>query len=81
MSGSSITDSAFLPSRLAQPGLSRLFFRPIKRLAFWSAVVLPFMHLSLLATGLDSQSKTLAFVALVAANVVALYLGHPYGRE
>jgi hypothetical protein len=50
---------------------------PIKRLAFWTAIVLPFLHLSLLATGLDSRSKVLAFSALVGLNVCALVVGQP----
>jgi hypothetical protein len=58
-----------------------LIARPIKLFAFWAAIVLPFMHLSLLATGLNSQSMTAAFVGLVALNVCTLWIGHPYGRE
>lgn len=81
MSGSSLTDTGALRGRVASPSLSRLVVRPVKRLAFWGAVVLPFMHLSLLATGLDSGSKTLAFIVLLMLNVVALYVGHPHGRD
>jgi hypothetical protein len=39
------------------------------------------MHLSLLATGLDTRSMTAAFIALVVLNVCTLWIGHPYGRE
>jgi hypothetical protein len=35
----------------------------------------------LLATGLSSQSTTMAFVGLLALNVVALLLGHPHSRN
>lgn len=54
---------------------------PLKGVAFWSAVALPFLHLPLLAAGLDTQGRTMAFVVLLTLNVVALLLGHPYRRE
>ena len=54
---------------------------PLKGLAFWAAVALPFLHLPLLAAGLDTQGRTTAFVTLLTLNVVALLVGHPYGRE
>jgi hypothetical protein len=75
MSGSSITDPDVLFGDADGPGLSGLFVRPVRQLAFWAAVVLPFLHLPLLATGLQSQQTVIAFVALVAVNVVALVLG------
>lgn len=53
----------------------------LRALAFWSAVVLPFLHVPLLTTGLTSASERHAFLALLALNAVALYAGHPYGRE
>ena len=81
MSSSSLTDTTALLRAASPPSLSSLLFRPIKRLAFWSAIVLPFLHLSLLVGGLDSQSMTLAFITLLALNAVALYVGHPHGRE
>ena len=81
MSSSSLTSTLALPTSVSRLNVSRLFVRPIKRIAFWSAIVLPFMHLSLLATGLDSSSMVLAFVALLGLNVVALYLGQPYERD
>jgi len=46
--------------------------------AFWSAIVLPFLHLPLLATGLESASVTIAFVVLVALNVLAVVVGQSY---
>ncbi len=51
---------------------------PLKGLAFWTAIALPFLHLPLLASGLGSRSQTMAFVALLTLNVVALLVGHPY---
>ena len=81
MSNSSLSGTIALPGLASRLNVSRLVVRPIKRLAFWSAIVLPFMHLSLLAAGLESQSMTLAFIALLALNVVTLYVGHPHGRD
>ena len=81
MSSSSITDPRSLRNAVSGSSVARLIARPIKLLAFWAAIVLPFMHLSLLATGLDSRSMTVAFVGLVALNVCTLWIGHPHGRE
>lgn len=81
MSSPSITDPQFLREAVRGRSVPRLVARPVKVLAFWAAIVLPFLHLSLLATGLESRSMTLAFIGLVTVNVGALWLGHPYGRE
>lgn len=52
-----------------------------RRMAFWAAVALPFLHVPLLATGLDSPSVTLAFVGLLALNLLALLVGHRHERN
>jgi hypothetical protein len=54
---------------------------PVRALAFWSAVVLPFLHVPLLASGLTSTGELHAFVTLLALNAVALYAGHPHGHD
>lgn len=79
MSSSSITKPRSLVGTVDPAVLLGLVLSPIKRLAFWTAIVLPFLHLSLLATGLESQSTVLAFVALVALNVLTLVVGHRHG--
>jgi hypothetical protein len=79
MSSSSLTDTSALLGTVTRPSLRNLVIRPIKQLAFWSAIVLPFLHLSLLVNGLESESTTLAFVALLAVNVLAIYIGQPSG--
>lgn len=81
MSSSSITDPRSLRNAVSGLSVPGMFVRPVKLLSFWAAIVLPFMHLSLLATGLDSPSMTAAFIGLVALNICALYVGHPYGQE
>lgn len=54
---------------------------PIAGAAFWCAVVLPFVQLSLLVGGLDTQWTMTAFVLLFVANLLALVLGHQYQQE
>lgn len=79
MSTPSITD---LPSRPADDAsLVQALLWPIHRLAFWAAIVLPFLHLPLLVTGLETQTQTLAFGLLLACNVVALLVGQPAHAE
>jgi hypothetical protein len=55
-------------------------FEFIEGIAFWSAIVLPFIYLPLLATGLDSADKQLAFAVLVALNALMILLGHRHGQ-
>lgn len=55
---------------------------PITGAAFWAAVALPFLHVPLLLlTGLSTANTATAFVVLIALNVVALLVGHPYYRD
>ena len=42
---------------------------------FWLAVVLPFLALSLLASGVSTAGERQALAALVALNLLALYAG------
>ncbi|GAB3033817.1 hypothetical protein [Natronobiforma cellulositropha] len=51
---------------------------PVRVAGFWSAIVLPFLYVPLLATGLSSAAETLAFLGLLALNVLALYVGHSH---
>ncbi|GAB3678106.1 hypothetical protein [Halopiger thermotolerans] len=53
---------------------------PAQFLSFWVAIALPFVHLPLLAQGLGDPGVTLTFLALLAVNVLALYVGHGYNR-
>lgn len=48
---------------------------------FWAAVVLPFLHLPLLLTGLETSSEAVTFTALLALNFVALVVGHRHQRD
>ena len=70
--------------RVADLGVTRLAARlksPLQFLSFWGAIALPFAHLSLLAQGLESLTVMGLFVALLALNVVALYVGHGYKQS
>ena len=73
---SPLSDSRVLPR---SQHVTESVLRPVRFLGFWSAVALPFLHIPLLLTGLDGTPETLAFLALFAANVLALVLGHGHG--
>ena len=81
MSNSSINDARSSVGRVATSSLSRSLLRPLKGAAFWTAVALPFLHVPLLVTGLDSSTTLGAFVALLVLNVVALLVGHPHASD
>lgn len=51
----------------------------VRGLAFWTAVVLPFLYLPLLVGGLPGQ-EGLALGGLLVVNIVALVAGHDYAR-
>ena len=53
---------------------------PVRALAFWLAVVLPFAYLPLLAGGIGTEADLFTFAGLVAANAVALLVGHGHHR-
>ena len=78
MSSPPITDQLTAPADLSERSLVELFTGPLKRLAFYAAIVLPFLHLPLLATGLQSETVTIAFGTLLVLNVAALAVGHYY---
>lgn len=67
-----LTESGVLPS------LSRYstgLKAGVTGIAFWSAIILPFLHLPLLATGLDEPSVSIAFAVLLGLNVLAAVVG------
>ena len=53
---------------------------PIRFVAFWVAVALPFLSLPLLVGGLEG-SEPVVLGALLAVNVVALVVGHGYRAD
>jgi hypothetical protein len=60
------------------PTSSESLLVPIRGIAFWMAIALPFLYVPLLLSGLGSASVRTAFVALVACNAVALLVGHSH---
>ena len=54
--------------------------RPVRAAAFWLAVALPFAYLPMLVGGIGSETQLLTFLALLAANVLALLVGHDHQR-
>jgi hypothetical protein len=58
---------------------ARLVAAPLRFVGFWAAVALPFLYLPLLLSGLEGQ-ETLVFGLLLAANAVALVVGHGHRR-
>jgi len=54
---------------------------PVQAVAFWVAVILPFLYVPLLATGLGSPGTTEAFFGLLGANALALFIGNAHLRD
>lgn len=75
-----MSDSASGFPSLPRRGLEapRTLVSSVRATAFWIAVVLPFLYLPLLVTGLESGATTTAFVVLLVANVFALLVGHSH---
>jgi hypothetical protein len=76
-----ITELPTLPVDASDVSLTKVVTDPIARLSFWAAIALPFLHLPLLATGLEGETTTVAFVVLLALNVVTLVIGHYHGAD
>ena len=80
MSSSSVNELFALVND-AVPSVGQTLVAPIKGVAFWTAIALPFLYLPLLATGLQSSGVRTAFGVLVLANALTLLVGHSYARE
>lgn len=57
---------------------SAVAVRTARAVAFWAAIVLPFLHLPLLVTGLSTRAELVAFAVLLGCNVVAVRVGAGY---
>lgn len=53
----------------------------VHAIAFWTAIVLPFLHVPMLATGLESGSEVFTFLTLLALNALALLIGYPHNQR
>lgn len=58
--------------------ISPTLAKPIRRIGFWIAIVLPVVYVPFLVTGLSTASETVWFLGLLTVNLVALYVGHAY---
>lgn len=72
------TDSASSGKPFGAQSL-RLLELPVRFVGFWTAVVLPFVLVGLLASGVVQQSPLL-LGGLLTANVAGLVLGRDYKR-
>ena len=83
LSNESIGPSGPEPDRQQEQRLRTLLSSlkgPTQFLSFWIAIALPFVHVPLLAQGLGDPQVTLTFLALLAVNACALYVGHGYNQ-
>lgn len=73
-----LSEAASAEQRADRPSL---LVEPIRGVAFWTAIALPFVQLPLLVSGLQRPTTALAFLGLLVLNVFALYVGHAYRRD
>jgi len=71
---------AALPGRDRAASVFGLARRGVVGLGFWAAVLLPLAYVPHVVTGLQTQADGLLLFALLVAHVVALLVGHGYGR-
>jgi len=55
-----------------------LFERTVRRLAFWAAVILPFVLVVLVVSGMETRLETTLFTGLLALNGIAVVVGHEH---
>ncbi len=82
-SPSTSTDAPAVHERLrdAAPLADHPLTTPLRAAAFWAAVVLPAVYLSLLAVGPETLGGKPAFFALLGLHAVSVVAGHGYGDE
>ncbi|WP_435346753.1 hypothetical protein [Haloarchaeobius sp. HRN-SO-5] len=71
--------STALPESPDDRIVPKKLFAPVRMASFWLAVVLPFVHLPILLTGLGSADGAGTFLGLLALNMVTLVIGHGHG--
>jgi hypothetical protein len=79
MTPSTLTDERTSTLQETASRAARLLRGPVQALGFWSAVLLPFASLYLLADGL-AGAELVPLVGLLVLNAVALLVGHDYHR-
>lgn len=68
---------SWLLEAIRSTGVPRLT-QTVRAVAFWSAIVLPFLHIPLLVAGPSTRAEFFAFGGLVGLNLVALRLGYQH---
>jgi hypothetical protein len=53
---------------------------PLRAAAFWAAILLPAVYLTLLAVGPEMLGGQAALFALLGLHAVSIVAGHGYGR-
>jgi hypothetical protein len=68
-----------VPRRIGRTAIETVCLPAVRFVAFWTAVLLPFVLLSLLASG-AIVARPIAAAGLLATNLVALVIGQGYNR-
>jgi hypothetical protein len=58
--------------------LSRQAGERVRAVAFWTAILLPFVYVPLLTLRLDTPTELFAFVTLVLAHAASLLVGYSH---
>jgi len=72
--GQNSTDTVDSAAAFARHGTSAIG-ATIRRISFWSAILLPLVYLPLLSGGLGAQTGYIV-IGLLALNLIALLVGH-----
>ena len=78
---STMSPSTQVRETLRDSRAARLLRRPVEAFAFWTAILLPFVYLPMLFGGFETTTSVLLFAGLLAANGVALLVGHGHKRD
>jgi hypothetical protein len=70
---------ARVPRQIGSAAIETVCLPAVRFVAFWTAVLLPFVLLTLLASG-AIVSRPLAAAGLLATNLAALVIGQGYNR-
>ncbi|MCU4740210.1 hypothetical protein OB955_02755 [Halobacteria archaeon AArc-m2/3/4] len=77
-SGQNVSSDKQISDQRTLERITPMLAKPIRVTSFWTAIVLPFLHVPLLATGLTGSAETLTFLGLLTLNLLALYVGHSH---
>lgn len=81
MSNSSPTDRPPEYGDVLSSPVGPVVRQPLARVAFWTAIALPFLYVPLLVAGLTTTTRQVAFLVLLALNALTLVVGHSHGTD